>query len=340
MHMTGRRTAVRFRPSAWAVVVLWLAAPARAPADEDVLARCGDALIRRGDLTAVIQRLGMAEMPPGPRRQRAEAAILEQLVDERILRIELDRVGVAATEAEVDAAVERLREQVAGRGQDFDATLLASGRSQAQLREQLALEIRLDKFVRPQITPEAIAAVFEQNRRELDGTKLRVSQILLRPDIAGEGDPTAKLLEQAGEIRSRVIQGRLSFAAAAARHSAGPSRRRGGDLGWIERDGPMVEAFSNQAFRLAKGGVSPPFVTPFGVHVVTVTAVEPGRKGLDAVRARIEKLLASQLVRGLVIAGRQRTAVVFEPDVPHFDPATIDRPADERRVVVAAEPAE
>jgi parvulin-like peptidyl-prolyl isomerase len=94
-----------------------------------------------------------------------------------------------------------------------------------------------------------------------------------------------------------------------------------------------VDAFAGQAYGLAKGGVSAPFVTPFGVHILTVTGVEPGRVGVEAVRPRLEKLMATQIVRGLVAEGRRQTAVTFAAGVAHLDPATAGRPVDGRPVV-------
>ena len=304
--------------------------------DTDVIARCGSAVVRRVDLEKVVRRLGLAATADEPQRQRAEAAILEQLVDERILRTELDRLGIRATAAEIEAAVAQLREQVAARGLAFEDFLAASGRTPGDLDAQVALEIALEKFVRPKITAAAIAETFERNRREFDGTRLRVSHIVLRPEAGGSDDVAAGLLERAAAIRQQVVQGRLSFAEAARLHSAGPSRREGGDLGWIGREGPMAEGFSRRAYGLSKGSVSPPFSSPQGVHIVTVTAVETGRIGIDAVRPRLEKLLAQDLVRGLVVAGRSRSPVSFAAGVPHFDPATADQPLDQRPLIVGA----
>jgi parvulin-like peptidyl-prolyl isomerase len=303
-------------------------------ADEsDVIVRCGEAVIRRGDLEKVVRRLGLAATAAGPQRQRAEAAILEQLVDERLLQGELDRLGIRATSAEVAAALAKVREQVQGRGLAFEAFLAASGRTAADLEDQVALEIALEKFVDSRITAATVTDFFELHRRELDGTQLRVSHVVLRPEAGGDGDPAAVLLERAAAIRTEIIQGKRSFADAARQHSAGPSRRQGGDVGWIGRDGPMVEAFASQAYGLAKGSVSAPFVTAAGVHILTVTGVEPGPLGIEAVRPRLEKLLAAEIVRGLVAESRRQTVVTFADGVAHFDPATAGRPVDERPVV-------
>ncbi|MBM4021250.1 MAG: hypothetical protein FJ284_03245 [Planctomycetes bacterium] len=348
MRVTHMPTATRILVLLWPVV--WplllgltgvcgstLAARARAAAADDVVATCADFPITRGEVETVMQRLGISGIPAGPQRVRAEAAVLEQLVDERVLRIELIGMGIRVADQEIEEAFGKLESQVTGRGGDFGKFLAATGRTPATLRDQLAFEIALDKFVRRQLTPEAVAAAFERNHRELDGTRLRVSQILLRSQVIGDGDPAARLMEQAREIRRLVVQGRLTFAEAAQKYSAGPSRRRGGDLGWIGRDEPMIDAFASQAYRLSKGTVSEPFVTPFGVHLITITAVEQGRIGIDAIRPRLEKLLAVQVVRSLVAAARQRIDVSFRPGVPHFDPATIGRSPEERAVVGAGD---
>ena len=313
------------------------AGPAAA-GDEQVVARCGDRPITRGEVTAVMRRLGMASLPPGEQRQRAEAAVLEQLIDERVLISILDQAGIKAAKDEVEEGVSRLRDQVVGREGDFEIFLARTGRTIEDIREQVSLEIRLDKFVKPRITSDLVAEAFEKNRRQLDGTKLRVSQIILRPNSSRADGGVEGLLGQAAGLRRQIIQGRISFAEAARQHSAGPSRRSGGDLGWISRDGPMLDTFSSQAYDLAKGGVSQPFVTRFGVHLVTVTAVEPGRIGVDAVRTRLQKMLAAQLVRGLVMQGRLRTPVTFAAGVPHFEPQSLGKPPAERPVIVGAPP--
>jgi hypothetical protein len=51
------------------------------------------------------------------------------------------------------------------------------------------------------------------------------------------------------------------------------------------------------------------------------------------VRPRLEKLMATQIVRGLVAEGRRQTAVTFAAGVAHLDPATAGRPVDGRPVV-------
>ena len=307
-----------------------------ASATSPPVARVGDAVINRAVLDAVVRRLYPALPPAGEQRQQLEASVLEQLVDESVLRRQLAAELIEVSDAEIDAGLRRIRDQLAARGMSVEAFLADSGRDEAGLRDQIVLEIGLEKYVRPRVTADALEAFFKENRREFDGTRLRVSHIVFRPVIA-DADGITRLMQEAEAVRRDVLQGRVTFEEAARSHSAAPSRHRGGDIGWIGRDGPLVEAFSKPAFTLAKGEVSKPFLTPVGIHVAKVTDVEPGRVGMDAVRSRLEKLLANRLIRELVAKGRQSTAVVYVPGVAHFDPATPPDGTEPRRVIIEGE---
>jgi peptidyl-prolyl cis-trans isomerase C len=293
----------------------------------------GEAAIHRDAIDRVVRRLHPTSRPSREQLMQIEASVLEQLVDETLLRGELSRQLVEVADSEIEPRVVRLRSQLASRGVSFEKFLADSGRDEASVRDQLRLEIALEKYVRPRMTADAIESYFEEHRRDFDGTKLRVSHVLLRPDIVNDGG-IERRTRQAESIRRDILQGRITFDEAARRYSAAPSRHRGGDIGWITREGPMVDAFTKPVFAIAKGDVSKPLVTPFGVHLVKVTGVEPGAIGLDAVRPKIEQLLGTKLIRDLVAKARAATMITYVPGTSHFDPAT---PADgeaPRRIIV------
>ena len=75
-----------------------------------------------------------------------------------------------------------------------------------------------------------------------------------------------------------ILSGKISFAEAAAKYSAGPSGKQGGRLGQIARHGPMSETFSRAAFALEVGQISPPTPTPFGVDLIRCDGIKPGGK--------------------------------------------------------------
>jgi parvulin-like peptidyl-prolyl isomerase len=320
--------------------------PCRAePAAADAVATVDEVPILRADRDALLSRFNATGAPVpaggiegGDARQRLEAVALQQLIDERLLRGEVKRLGITATDAEVEARLDLLKREVAARAMTWEDFLARSGRDEAALWNQIALEVGVAKLVEPRTSGAALEAAYQQRRRELDGTRLRVSHILLRPDLAFGAEALPRLLDRAAAIRREILQGLMSFGEAARRHSVAPSRARGGDLGWISRQGPFGEVFSREAFGLAKGDLSRPFVTPSGVHIVQVSDVEPGRLDFAALRPTLEQLLAAEAIRDTLSKLRAAVAIDYAAGVPHFDPAQAET-EQPRRVIVKAAPA-
>lgn len=314
-------------------MLLGATAGAAPPEDAAVLARIDGRPIVRAEIDAALRRLGGNSLAAGM-LARVQAELLEQLIDERLLRAEIDRAQVGVTAADVDTAFEEARTQLAARGASMEQFLTSSGRSEQEFRDRLAFDLGINRLLTPKLTTAALEATFARQRRDLDGTLVRASHIVLRPSSGAAEEGIASVMARADRIRREVLRGSLSFAEAAKKYSAGPSRHRGGEVGTFPRRGVMTEDFAKQAFSLATGEISRPFVTPFGVHLVTVTAVEPGKKDLAAVRPLVEQLLAQEVLRGIVVTARQRAAIEYEPGVPHFDPATIAGDPASRRIVV------
>lgn len=314
----------------------WAVEPPADAGPTAVVATVGTVPILRAELDTVLQRaanVGSEASTPG-RPLQVQAAALEQLIDQRLLRAEVAREGITVGATEIDAALDKLRTQMTARGLEWAEFLAKTGRDEEFLREQVALELGLDKLIRPRLGPQAVEAAFQKHRREVDGTRLRVSHVVLRPDVGGGDDAVQECLSRAERIRGAILRGEMSFADAARRHSAGPSRMQGGDLGWITRKAPCVDDFSRAAYALAKGEISRPFATPYGVHLVMVVDTSPGRLGLESVRTQIESILAGEVLRDVLARARAATTIEFASGVPHFDPATQAEPGQPRRVIV------
>jgi peptidyl-prolyl cis-trans isomerase SurA len=299
------------------------------------VARVGEEPISRARFDAEARRTKVSALPAGPQRVQAEAAILERLVDELLLEQAVAQDGVQVDSAAVDTALERLRGQIVGSGAAFTDFLAQNGLDEAGLRGRIGRELAVREFVERRVSTRAVETYWEKNRRELDGTLVRVSHVVLRPDLGRGEAALADCLARAAAIRGSVLQGEKTFAEAARAHSAGPSRRRDGDVGFMPRRSAAHEEFAKQAFALAKGDISQPFVTPFGVHILQVTDVQPGDRTLVSLRPQIEQAMAQQIVREAVADARRGTPVEYAPGVAHFDPATPVDGAQPRRVVVA-----
>ena len=73
----------------------------------------------------------------------------------------------------------------------------------------------------------------------------------------------------AEELLKRV-KGGANFAALARDFSTGPSKSKGGDLGWFG-EGAMVPAFEQAVRRMSVGSVSQVVPTQFGFHIIKKT---------------------------------------------------------------------
>lgn len=333
--LTARAVLVGSGIMLWAALVGGPPATAQDALANEVVLRVGAAVVTRGEFEAQVRRLGLNPATTDEQQARPQAVAVEQMVEERLLKAAIAEDQIVVEKAEIDTSLDRVRAQLAARKISFADFLKQSGGTEAQLRAQAALEIGVDKMIRQRLTPVALAAAFETRRREFDGTLLRVAHVILRPDIGRGDDAVAECMSRAQGIRNAILQGELGFAAAARRYSAGPSRHQDGDLGYIPRYGVAQEEFAKQVFTLARGDVSKPFATSFGVHIVTVTDIKPGTVGPDVVRQQIERVLAQQVLRDRLAEIRKTTLIEYAAGIPHF--ARPAEAADPAAAVVVAD---
>lgn len=104
-----------------------------------------------------------------------------------------------------------------------------------------------------------------------DGAALRVAQtrarhILLRTSPQLTAEAASRRL---AELQRQIEAGTRTFEDAARQFSDDGSAPNGGDLGWAG-PGMFVPEFEEAMNKLALGGISPPVVSRFGVHLIQV----------------------------------------------------------------------
>ena len=105
-------------------------------------------------------------------------------------------------------------------------------------------QVLWERAVAKFLTDKLLEDYFAAHRREFDGSEIRASHILFRPAGRRDAAAIAKLVEEAAALRAEIEAGKLTFAEAAERYSAGPSREQGGDVGFFPWHGVMVEPFA------------------------------------------------------------------------------------------------
>ncbi|MFW5887239.1 MAG: peptidylprolyl isomerase [Bacteriovoracia bacterium] len=116
--------------------------------------------------------------------------------------------------------------------------------------------------------------------------QIQASHILIKPKEGADAEAQKRIEQLSQKVTPK------NFAAMAKKHSEGPSKNKGGSLGWFGR-GKMVPAFEEVAFNLKPGTISDPIKTQFGYHLIYVQSKKDERS-LDDVRNTLAKELVQK----------------------------------------------
>ncbi|MFV1966362.1 MAG: peptidylprolyl isomerase [Pirellulaceae bacterium] len=250
------------------------------------------------------------------------AKTLQQLVDRELILQWLARSEKGASSHDIDLERARLQRRVARRGVTWEAYLQQSGTSEPELRHVLGWQIAWSRFLRQYLVDENLQRFFDSSRRDFDGTRMRVAQILVAIAAPGDEPCQREAIAKAEQIRRQIVGGEMTFAEAARTFSSAPSANQGGDIGFMTRREPMPEAFSKAAFALDRDGVSDPVVTSFGVHLIHCLEIQAGQRSWQAARAEVEQSVIRYLFAWAADRGRKDAKVRFTGASPYFRSGT------------------
>lgn len=234
-------------------------------------------------------------------RVRLEPKLEELLIMESLLSHAASVAGVCASDGEVARELEKVRRDLP-EGDSLEARLRASGLSEAELKAQLLRELTINKLLLQQTAAvkdpgaEEVRAYYDQHQDAFsEPAEAEARHILIA--IGPEDDAAAKAKKRAN---AEALQKELAaakgegFSEKAKERSACPSSARGGDLGRFH-PGATVAAFDEAVFGRPVGEIGPVVETPFGYHIIQVTAREESRQiPFDEARGTIEARLRDE----------------------------------------------
>lgn len=234
----------------------------------------------------------LENLPPPMRAQADPVTILNQLIDERLLLDEAKQQGIAVGPGEMSAELEKLLNDSQMSRADLDTLIASRNFTSAEFEDLFMRRLIITKLVNRTILPSVNVSA-EQARAFYDANPARFA----RPESV-----EASHILVAAEEDAKALLGRLEkdedFAQLAVDYSIDPSvndsNQSGvslpgnkGNLGAFSR-GYMVPAFDEAAFALDVGEISDPVQTPFGWHLIKVTAKHPAEPiPFDDVEAQI-----------------------------------------------------
>jgi hypothetical protein len=180
--------------------------------------------------------------------------------------------GVSVSEADVNARLDQLKQQVAAQGGNFEQALKERNLTEATLRNQLRVQVAAEKISAKLVPgPSDAALLAPHGERKQQFLQVHVRHVLVRDEATAQ------------KVRSELEAGG-DWGSVARRYSTDTgTKERGGDLGFQSK-GETVPPFEKAAYDLAGKGsckdktsgrcespISNPVKTEFGWHVLQVT---------------------------------------------------------------------
>ena len=230
----------------------------------------------------------------------------ENVVARVLLAQEAQRVMDVTPAEEVEAALEKLKEEHGGE-QRFLYSIGATADQMDLVRRDLEADLRVRRMI-DRLASEGAQPADEELRQYYEShvdfyktaEEVRASHILK----SSRGEKRHEAYDELRALRKRLQAGE-DFESLAKQHSDKGDEHI--DLGFFKR-GELAEEFEVVAFSLDVGEISPVFASPFGYHLIKLTDRKPATpKPFEDVRDEVrEHLLAErrqektrQLVREL-----------------------------------------
>lgn len=248
---------------------------------------------------------------PAERMEQAKTEIRKGLIDEFVMRTLLNKEvaakKVTASEKEITDTLESMKAQLPP-GKTLDDLMKKNGIDIAKMREEISMNIKLDKLVMQElggdvkVTDKETADFYEKNKEKFMKPESVHARHLLVAKVPEDTDKTkAEKKAKAEELRKKLLAG-ADFSDLAAKNSDCPSKQNGGDLGTFSR-GQMVKPFEDAAFSQQKNAIGSVVETDFGFHIIQV---------LEHQDAQIAKLDNDAKMRITAFLKRQKQGGAFE----------------------------
>jgi len=169
---------------------------------------------------------------------RAREDLINEQIDELLTAQKAEKLGIRVSEEEVEAALERIKQNTMYTDEQLRNSLKEMGLSMETYREQIKNQMRrtrvLSREVKSKIviTREDVRRYYEEHRQQFaPSTRYHLKNIIIQPtdmDIAGSRQA---VFEEMKTIREKIQSEEASFEEMAREHSQSSFADKGGDLG-------------------------------------------------------------------------------------------------------------
>jgi len=252
------------------------------------------------------------------------ASARQNIVARVLLAQEAARAVEPTPEADVDAALEKLKEDYGGE-QWFMARTGVTAETLPLVRRDLDIDLRVRRLVErltdgePTPGEDELRRYYQEHQGQfMTDEEVRASHILK----GGSGENRLEGYETLRKVRRELLAG-ADFDALAKAHS--DKAEDSIDLGFFKRN-ELTPEFESVAFSMEVGEVSPIFTSSYGYHVIKLTERKPSiPRPFEEVRGEVEQRwredLRGEKTRELV--ERLRAGATIEEIDPDAEAAEI-----------------
>lgn len=279
----------------------------------DVAAKVNGETISLTDVKSVLEQRP-SPVPLAKEQERAvRKAALDMLVDDTLMRQYLRRVVPMPNPVDVDKVLEDLKSALRKQNKTLDQFLREEKQSEQQLRGDIITDLQWKTLLANRFSETEAKAYFEANRPFFEKVQVKASHILIKVAPTAPSAEREDYKARLENLRSMILNGKLTFEEAAKKYSECPSKKDGGDLGYFTYKFMVVEPFARTAFATPPHEISQVVTTELGLHLIKVTdRTAPDPTPFDALKDIVRKTMAQEQNLFRTILEEQRRSSKIE----------------------------
>ncbi|MFP4445680.1 MAG: peptidylprolyl isomerase [Desulfosudaceae bacterium] len=229
---------------------------------------------------------------------RAREDLINEKIDELLTAQKAEKLGIRVSEEEVDAALERIKQNMMYSDEQLRNSLEEMGISMETYREQMKNQIRRTRVLSREveskivITREDVRRYYDEHRQEFaSSTRYHLKNIIIQPSDTDTPGSRQAVFEEMKTIREKIKSEEATFEEMARQHSQSSFADKGGDLGMFE-----LEDLSPQLRQAIEetpvGGITPVLESDVGFQIFYVADIvdNPGQS-LEEASEEIRKTI-------------------------------------------------
>ena len=179
---------------------------------------------------------------------------LDNLINDVLIRQEVERFGINVSEEQMDKEIERVRKERDLTLEDFEKVVAEDGLSMEEFRVRLKKILEKQELIGHMVTSKVLVTdteiqeEYESRSNDYTMDKMVELGIVLLPAEI----PAVK-------VRDEILAGKITFAEAVEKYSVGPGKGAGGTIGelsWADLAAEWKDALKG----VQEGGVSTPLI--------------------------------------------------------------------------------